>query len=162
MHLEADFRISWPLYMSSPTTKSQGQSKTLPTQLSNIWPSTLRNGLSRWLSGKETTCQCRRSRFNPWVRKIIWRRKWQPTPVFLPGEFHGQRNLAGYSPGGHKESDTTKWLSTHTPSGKWPGQGRGLWEVGVEENVPDRQVLSSISKPWHALLHLILIARSQH
>ena len=47
---------------------------------------------------------------SPWVRKIPWRRKWQPTPVFLPGEFHGQRSLAGYSPWGHKESDTTEWL----------------------------------------------------
>ena len=39
--------------------------------------------------------QCRRPRFNPWVKKIPWRRKWQPTPVFLPGEFHGQRSLVG-------------------------------------------------------------------
>ena len=65
-------------------------------------------GLPRWLSGKEPTCQCRRFRFNPWVRKIPWRRKWQPTPVFLPGKAHGQRSLAGYSPLGHKESATTE------------------------------------------------------
>ena len=61
--------------------------------------------------------QCRISGFNPWVGKIPWRRKWQPTPVFLPGESHGQRRLAGYSPWGHKESDTTEWLTrahTHT------------------------------------------------
>ena len=45
---------------------------------------------------------------------IIWRRKWQPTPVFLPGESHGQRNLPGHSPWGHKESDTTEWLTTTT------------------------------------------------
>ena len=45
--------------------------------------------------------------FDPWVRKISWRRKWQPTPVFLPGKFHGQRNLEGYSPWGHKELDMT-------------------------------------------------------
>ena len=45
--------------------------------------------------------------FNLWVRKIPWRRKWQPTPVFLPGEFHGQRNLVGYSPRGREESDMT-------------------------------------------------------
>ena len=43
--------------------------------------------------------------FNPWVRKIPWRRKWQPTPVFSPGESHGQRNLVGYSPWGQEESD---------------------------------------------------------
>ena len=49
--------------------------------------------------------------FDPWVRKIPWRREWQPTPVFLPGEFHGQGSLAGYSPWGCKESDMTEWLS---------------------------------------------------
>ena len=57
-------------------------------------------GLPSWLSGKESTCQCRkrkRCRFNPWVRKIPWSRKLQPTPVFLPGKFHGQRNLEGSS-----------------------------------------------------------------
>ena len=46
---------------------------------------------------KESTCQCRRPGFNPWVRKIPWRRAWQATPVLLPGESQGQRNLAGYS-----------------------------------------------------------------
>ena len=45
------------------------------------------------------------------VRKIFWRREWLPTPVFLPGEFHGQRNLAGYNPWGVKESDTTEKLT---------------------------------------------------
>ena len=52
-------------------------------------------------SGKEPACQCRRPKregFDPWVRKIPWRRAWQSTPVFLPGEFHGQRSLVGYSP----------------------------------------------------------------
>ena len=44
--------------------------------------------------------------FDPWVRKISCRRAWQPTPVFLPGEFHEQRSLEGYGPDGHKESDT--------------------------------------------------------
>ena len=53
------------------------------------------------------------SRFSPWTGKFPWRRKWQPTPVFLPGEFHGHRSLAGYSPWGHKELDTTRQL-THT------------------------------------------------
>ena len=52
-------------------------------------------------SGKEPACQCRRHKrcgFNPWVGKIPWRRKWHPTPVFLPGESLGQRSLVGYSP----------------------------------------------------------------
>ena len=53
--------------------------------------------------------------FNPWVGKISRRRKWQPTPVFFPGELHGQRSLAGYIPLGCKELDTTEWLSlTHS------------------------------------------------
>ena len=57
-------------------------------------------GLPWWLQGKEPACQCRRHGFSLWVGKIPWRRKWQPTPVFLPGESHGQRSLAGYSPQG--------------------------------------------------------------
>jgi len=52
--------------------------------------------------------QCRRHGFNPWVGNIPWSRKWQPTPVFLPGEFHGQRSLAGYGPWGCIESNRTK------------------------------------------------------
>ena len=51
--------------------------------------------------------------FDPCVRKFPWRREWQPTPAFLPGELHGQRSLTGYSPWGCKESDTTEGL-THT------------------------------------------------
>ena len=52
----------------------------------------------------------RRLGSDPWVRKIPWRRKWQPTPVFLPGKFHGQRSLVGYSPWGHTELDMTEQL----------------------------------------------------
>ena len=56
-------------------------------------------GLPLWLSGNESACQCRRGGFDPWIGKIPLRRKWQPTPVFLPGKSHGQRSLAGYSQG---------------------------------------------------------------
>ena len=62
-------------------------------------------------SGKEPTCQCRRHKrleLDPWVRKIPWRRACQPTPVFLPGESHGQKkSLVGYSPWSRQESGTT-------------------------------------------------------
>ena len=60
-----------------------------------------RSLLPRWLNGKEPAChysRCKRHRFDPWVGKIPWRRKWQPTPIFLPGKSHGQRSLVGYSP----------------------------------------------------------------
>ena len=60
-----------------------------------VWPRE-HTGLPRWLSGKESACQCRRCGFEPWVRKIPWRRKWQPMPVFLPGKFQGQRHVVGY------------------------------------------------------------------
>ena len=62
-------------------------------------------------SGKEPACQRTRSKrcgFDPWVGKIPWRRAWQPTAVFLPGETHGQRSLVGYSSWGCKESDITE------------------------------------------------------
>ena len=67
------------------------------------------------LISEESTCQYRspkRPGFDPWVEKIPWRRKWQPTPVFLPGKSHGQRSLAGYGPWCWEESDTTERLST--------------------------------------------------
>ena len=60
--------------------------------------------------------RCGRLGFDLWVRKIPWRREWQPTPVFLPGEFHGQRSLVGYSSWSHKESDMTEWLTQTTKS----------------------------------------------
>jgi len=62
-------------------------------------------------SGKEPAFQCRRQKrcgLDPWVRKILGRRVWHPIPVFLPGKYHGQRNLAGYRPWNLKELDTTE------------------------------------------------------
>ena len=62
-------------------------------------------GFPRWCSGKKSACQCkrpRRCRFNPWVGKISWSRKWQPTPVFLPGESYGQKSLVGYRLGSQR------------------------------------------------------------
>ena len=70
-------------------------------------------GLPRWCSGKESTCQYRRHRFSPWSGKILWRRKRQRTLEFLPGEHHGQRSLAGYSPCDCKESDRTEHTHSH-------------------------------------------------
>ena len=68
-------------------------------------------GLLRWLSGKVSSCQCRRRGSNPWARKILWRTKWQPTPEFLPGESHGQKSQVGCGPRSPKESDTAEPLS---------------------------------------------------
>ena len=76
-------------------------------QLTGLGAPILQYGLPWWLSDKESTCQCRRCGFDPRVGKVPWRRKWQSTPIFLPGKSHGQRSLAGYSPWDHEESDMT-------------------------------------------------------
>ena len=68
------------------------------------------DSLPWWLRWLRICLQCGRLGFNPWVKKRPWRREWQSTPVFLPGEFHGQRRLMSYSPWGHRESDTTEQL----------------------------------------------------
>ena len=72
--------------------------------------SLLRIPLPWWPDGKSVCLQCGRPGFDPWFGKIPWRRKWQPTPVFLPGKSHGQRSLTGYSPWGRKELDMTEQL----------------------------------------------------
>ena len=72
----------------------------------------------------------RRPGFDPWVGKIPWRRAWQPTPVFLPGESHGPRSLAGYSPWGHKESDMTERLSLHLPCSRSGHSDSLRWCLG--------------------------------
>ena len=56
----------------------------------------------------------KRCRFDPWVWKFFWRRKWEPIPAFLLGKFYVQRSLVSFSPWGCRESDMTEWLSTHT------------------------------------------------
>ena len=83
-------------------------------QIPNQYSSKL--GLPRWFGGKEPTCQCRKLRrcgFHSWVRKIPWRRKWQPPLVFLPGKSHGQRSLVGDSPWRCKELDTAEHACTY-------------------------------------------------
>ena len=70
------------------------------------------------LSGKEPVCQCRRCGFNPWVRNILSRRKWQPIPVFLPAKSHAQKNLEGYSPWGCKRVGHD-WATEHKCIHPW-------------------------------------------
>ena len=86
------WRIPWTVVHG--VSKSQSQLSDLHFHFHYLL------GLPRWCSGKQYTCQGGRHKqcgFDPWVGKISWRRKWQPTPIFLPGEAHGQRNLVGYS-----------------------------------------------------------------
>ena len=73
-----------------------------------------------WLREQRICLQLRRPGFNPWVRKIPWRRKWQPIPVPLPGKFYGQRSQVVYSPWGGKGSDMADWLAfIHSFCGDW-------------------------------------------
>ena len=93
--------------------------------------------------------------FDPWVGEIPWRRAWLPTPGFLPGQPHGQGRLAGYSPRGREESDTSEQLSTHTHWAETPGffwgsaNGKGkaihspFRDPGMRDGVGDPWVLES-------------------
>ena len=106
-----------------------------------------------WWLGQWSVCLQRgRPGFNPWVGKILWRRKWQPTPVFLPGKSHGLRSLVSYHPWGHKESDTTEWL-THTharrvaharaPRGdRWGSRHRRLYARPLEQISGPRETVA--------------------
>ena len=86
------------------------------------------SGRSWCLSLKRNCLQWKRLELHPWVGKIPSRRKGQPTPVFLPGESHGERSLAGYRPWGHKELGTTEWLSLHFTSYLWSSEGQtDIW-----------------------------------
>ena len=69
--------------------------------------------------------------FNPWVGEIHWRSKWQPTPVFWPGESHGQRSLVGYSPWGHKESGMTEQLTPDIRLQCWDASGQTINRAGI-------------------------------
>ena len=81
-------------------------------------------GMGKWLRWLTIHLQCKRLRFNSWVRKIPWRREWRPTPVFLPWRSHGHKILAGYSPWDRKGLDTTKQLTlTFHEMGKWLSDG---------------------------------------
>ena len=84
------------------------------------------------LSGKESACQCTRHRFDPWVGKIPWRRKRQPSPLFLPGKFHGQRTLAGYNPWGSKKSG---YLSNFLMRPASSGGSRGTSGTPCRQNM---------------------------
>ena len=110
----------------------------------------------RWLKGEESTCQCRRHGFNPQVWKIPWRRKWQPTPVFLPGKSHRQRCLVGYSPRDyegvrHNLATEPNWTEGDAPERRC---GRG-----VSEGVKVAQLCSTLCDPMDYTVHEILQAR---
>ena len=87
--------------------------------------------------------QCRRPRFDPWVRKIPWRRKWQPTPVSLPGEFHGSRSLMGLQSMGlqrvrHDLATKEQQQLSHDPN-DWCYFPSGAWEIGGFHSEEDKQ-----------------------
>ena len=111
-------KIPDDLAASSPRTAGAGSSKLHSLHMHCVrdaffWHFCLA-GSWGFPGGKESACHCRKHKrfgFDPWVRKIPSRRKWQPTSVFLPGESHRQRSLARYSPWGRKESDMAKATS---------------------------------------------------
>ena len=121
-HFSTSAIFSWPnwelsllKYLISPCLQHgqthgrdlEGKANWSLRKPTNANMSSIREGFPRWLSEKESTCQCRRLRLNPWVGKIPWRRTWLPTPAFLPGKSHGQRGAWwGTVHGVTKNSDT--------------------------------------------------------
>ena len=106
------------------------------------------------LCGKESSCKCRRHRrcgLDFWVKKIPWRRTWQPTPVFLPGEFHGQRSLVGYSPWSQRVGHD--W-ATNAFKGFWDAVEAKQHQISRDKNSLLKARLShQLAKPW-AILNL--------
>ena len=105
--------------LSSPSPPSRCQSFPASKWSCSVVSDSLRphGGLfTIWATRERVRLQrgrCGRGGFSAWFGKILWRRKWLPAPVFLPGESHGQRNLEGYSPWRHKERDTTEGLTLY-------------------------------------------------
>ena len=118
-------------------------------------------GFPRCRIGEESSCQCRgskRCKFDPWVGKIPWSRKWQPTPVFLHEEFHGQRSLLGYSPWSHKEWNTTNTalISRHFYYFTFLKQiitalslRSKMWQHLILQVVPGSQYWRTKNTTWH-------------
>ena len=105
------YLVSWGAYIFFMLTLYQSINLHIFSAIQYFFFFYFVHGSLHGASGKEPTCQFRRHKrckFHPWVRKIPWRRKWQPTPVFLPGKPHGQKRLVGYSTRGHKELETTE------------------------------------------------------
>jgi len=101
-------------------------SQPLPRGRHNYYAASYPSGFPSGASGKVSACQCRRCKrhgFSPWIGKIPWRRKWQPTPVFLPGKSHGQEEPGGLWSRTCKETDMTEWLSTHILCISWRNWG---------------------------------------
>ena len=116
----ASCHLIWTFFASSPHFTDGGENTQWQAYLREMNKSSpvksfgdnvSHSGLPRWLSSNEPASQCRRRGLDPWVRKTPRRRYWLPTPVSLPGESHGQSILAGYSPCGLQESDTTEPLN---------------------------------------------------
>ena len=96
---------------------------------------------------KRTRLPSRRCRFDPWAGKILWRRAWQPTPIFLPGESHGQRSLAGYSPQGRRrvrDDLTTKQQKLKKCC--WPGPGHRPERTKLPANWRGRQLDGALQR----------------
>ena len=97
---------------------------------------------------KRLPLQCERPRFDLWVGKIPWRRKWQPTPVQLPRKSHGQRSLVGYSPWGRKESNTTERLHFLSLTFPLPPQSR-CCHINSGQQLPNHYMFTCSCPPFY-------------
>ena len=116
-------------------------------------------GLPRRLCGKESACQCRRHGFHLWVGKIPWRRKWQPTLVFLPGESHGQRSLVGYRARvAQSRNDGSNLARTHARNGATQSTiiHLPLWVAFSKVLLSDHQFAAWVLWAWNYIMRMKL------
>ena len=124
------------IYRSAPLLWHWSQ-RDLPPWLPFCNDVKLNKWLPWWLRGQESACWCRRLQFDTWFGNIPWRRKWQPTPVFMSGKFHGQRSLEGHSPrgcktAGHRIANKPQQQKTNKGTARAPPPTKpvpGAWEL---------------------------------
>ena len=108
-----------------------------------------------WFRWQRICLQCRRPGFDPWVGEISWRREWQPIPVFLAGESHGERRLAGYSPRGRKQSGTTEQLTHSFPLNTT--RRAGFLESNLLEVIRELPYGTALVVQWHHVSETIFL-----
>ena len=146
-------------WQPTPLPLSPGQQRERE-RLKMNYEEAMNQGFPGGTSGKESTCQWRRWKrrgFDPWIGKIHWSRKWQCTPVFLPGKFHGQRSLVGYSAWDCKELDKTEYTHTHTHTNQADREGKNgslsrtseFWKVSLNSMLFFQKVFSICHLPSH-------------
>ena len=137
--------LAFPKYSLRVEKSKQLRAPGSPALHPNTFPegTCFQLGFPGGVNGKEPACQRRRRKFDPWVRKIPWRRKQQPPPISLSGKSHGQRSLAGTSLWGYKESDRTLRLNNNNNNAY---SGLLMFVIDYQKVIGDGEVSAATSR----------------